>query len=78
MVLNDDVADPQYSAITTLNRFWLYLQYQQKTEMNYECSDVPSLLKKIGYTDEDIALFKKKAQKERKIYTSEILDIDFF
>ena len=31
-----------------------------------------------GYTDEDIALFKKKAQKERKIYTSEILDIDFF
>ena len=37
LVLNDDVADPQYSAITTLNRFWLYLQYQQKTEMNYEC-----------------------------------------
>ena len=24
LVLNDDVADPQYSAITTLNRFWLY------------------------------------------------------
>ena len=46
--------------------------------MNYECSDVPSLLKKIGYTDDDIALFKKIAREERKIYTSEILDTDFF
>lgn len=29
LVLDDDVADPQYSAITTLNRLWVYLQYKK-------------------------------------------------
>ena len=32
LVLDDDVVDPQYSAITTLNRLWVYLQYKKKTD----------------------------------------------
>ena len=78
LVLDDEVADPQYSAITTLNRLWVYLQYKKKTNESYECSDVSSLFKKMGYTPEDIALFRRKAQEERKIYTAEILDTEFF
>ena len=78
LVLDDDDADPQYSAITTLNRFWVYLQYKKMTDKSYECSNVSSLLEKIGYTPEDIALFRRKAQEERKIYTAEILDTEFF
>ena len=77
LVLDDDIADPQYSAITTLNRFWIYLQYKKKTDKSYECSDISSLFKKMGYTEEDIALFRKKAQEERKIYTDDILDTKF-
>lgn len=30
LVLDDDIADPQYSAITTLNRLWIYLQYKKR------------------------------------------------
>jgi hypothetical protein len=78
LVLDDDVVDPQYSAITTLNRLWVYLQYKKKTDRSYECSSVSSLFKKMGYTPEDIDLFRKKAQEERKIYTADILDTEFF
>lgn len=78
LVLDDDMVDPQYSAITTLNRLWVYLQYKQKTNENYECSDVSSLFKKMGYTSEEIVLFRKKVQKEREIYTADILDTEFF
>ena len=34
LVLDDDIEDPQYSAITTLNRLWVYLQYKKKSDMN--------------------------------------------
>lgn len=78
LVLDDDIADPQYSAITTLNRLWIYLQYKEKTDSSYKCSNISSLLKKMGYTPEDITLFRKKAQEERGIYTSDILDTEFF
>lgn len=78
LILDDDIADPQYSAITTLNRLWLYLQYESMTNKNYECNDVSFLLKKIGYTSEDIILLRRKAQEEREIYTSDILDTKFF
>ncbi|MGN0517298.1 MAG: hypothetical protein ACI4II_01075 [Acutalibacteraceae bacterium] len=78
LVLDDDIEDPKYSAITTLNRFWVYLQYKNKVDQGFKCYNVSSLLKKMGYSSEDIALFKKKAQDERKIYTADILDADFF
>ena len=78
LVLDDDIEDPQYSAITTLNRFWIYLQYKKEMDNSYECHNVSSLLKKIGYTSEDIALFRKKIQQERQIYTADILDEEFF
>lgn len=78
LVLEDDIADPQYSAITTLNRFWVYLQYKKETENDYEHSNVSSLFQKMGYTTEDIALFRKKVIEEREIYTNDILDGEFF
>lgn len=78
LVLDDDIADPQYSAITTLNRLWVYLRYKKKTDKDYACNDVSSLFKKMGYTPEDIALFRKKVQEERKIYTAAVLDTEFF
>lgn len=78
LVLDDDIEDPKYSAITTLNRFWVYLRYKNKVDQDSKCYNVSSLLEKMGYSSEDIALFKKKAQDERKIYTADILDADFF
>ena len=77
LVLEDNIEDPQYSAITALNRLWVYLQHKRKTDISCGCDSVSSLLEKLGYTPEDIALFRKKAQEERKIYTADILDIDF-
>ena len=77
LVLDDDIVDPQYSAITTLNRLWIWLQYKKRTDKNYKCNDISSLLDKIGYTTEDMALFRKKAMEERKIYTGDILNIEF-
>lgn len=78
LVLTDDVKDPQYSAITTLNRLWIYLQYKINTNENYECSDISSLFNKMGYTPEDFALFINKLQEEYKIYKGAILDTEFF
>lgn len=77
-VLDDDIVNPQYSAITTLNRFWVYLQYKKNTDKSFECSNVSMFIEKIGYTPEDISLFRKKVQEERKIYTADILDTEFF
>jgi len=77
LVLDDDVADPQYSAITALNRLWVYLQYKKGMNKCYAYNDVSSLLEKMGYSPEDIALFRKKAQEERKIYTADILGTEF-
>ena len=78
LVLYDDIEDPKYSAITALNRLWVYLQYKKSLNKDYEYSTVSSLLEKIGYTTEDIALFKRKIQNEREEYTAEILDTEFF
>ena len=78
LVLTDDVKDPQYSAITTLNRLWIYLQYKINTNENYEWSDISSLFNKMGYTPEDFALFINKLQEEYKIYNGAILDTEFF
>ena len=77
LVLNDDIADPKYSAITTLNRLWVYLEYQRNINKSFECGDVASFLDKIGYTSADIDLFRKKVCEEQKIYTADILDTDF-
>ncbi len=78
MVLDDDIDDPQYSAITTWNRFWVYLQYKHQTDKNFAIRDVPSLLLQCGYTDEDVALFVQKAQEERPIYHGAIFDPESF
>lgn len=78
LVLADGAEDPQYSAITTLNRLWLYLQYQKASGGDLAEVSVPVYLEKIGYTADDIALFRKKAQEERKIYHGQILNADFF
>ena len=78
LVLDDDDVDPQYSAITTLNRFWVYLQYKKAMDTFYQCSNVSSLLEQIGYTKEDIALFREKVRKERSMYAGDILDEEFF
>lgn len=77
MVLCDDITDPQYSAITTLNRFLVYLQYKNIVDKDYKCSDIASALEKIGYTREDISLLKEKAKDEYKIYIGEVLCTEF-
>ena len=77
LVLNDNDEDPQYSAITTLNRFWIYLEYQKKIG-DCECNNVASFLEKIGYSINDIDLFREKVRAERDIYVSDILDTTFF
>ena len=77
MVLDDDPDDPQYSAITTLNRLWVYQQYQNKADKDHPCRDISSLLEKLGYSSEDVALFQKKAREEYKIYAADIFGPDF-
>ena len=47
LVLADDTVDPKYSAITTLNRFWVYLQYKRQSDRDCEYSNIFSLFKKI-------------------------------
>lgn len=75
MVLTDDVVDPHYSGVTTLNRIWVYLQYKKETDKFYngnECKNISTLFPKWGYSTEDIELFRKKVQEERKIYMDRI------
>ena len=78
LVLCDDEEDPQYSAITTMNRLWIYIQYQKKLNKDCEYDSVASLILKSGYSSEDVALFKKKVLEERDIYHGTILDEEFF
>ena len=68
MVLEDDIEDPQYSAIIAVNRLWTYLQYKQMTD---------ALLSKLGYA-QDVDLLRQKAREERKIYHGTILETGFF
>ncbi len=77
-VLTDDLDDPQYSAITAINRLWIYLQYKKATDGNFEHNQVSTMLLSMGYTNDDIALLKNMAQKERNIYIGDILDTEFF
>ncbi len=78
LVLTDDEAGPQYSAITALNRLWLYLQLRNGTDPNHACANVASLLTELGYDPEEIALLRQKARAERPIYIGAILDEGFF
>lgn len=77
LVLDDDNIDPEYSAITALNRLWVYLQYKKHTEKDYDYGEVSSFLIKSGYLMDDIDTLKEKVQEERKVNLSEILDKQF-
>lgn len=77
LVLTDDTADPQYSAITALNRLWVYLEYQKNTNTKFECCNITSFLEKMNYTSEDIDLFRQKVHREQEIYTGDRLDTYF-
>ena len=78
LVLCDDLDDPQYSAITAINRLWIYLQYKRATEENFAHDKVSTMILSMGYTQDDIALLRTMAQKERDIYVGKILDTEFF
>ena len=77
MVLEDDIEDPQYSAIIAVNRLWTYLQYKQMTDEEFATKDVETLLSKLGYA-QDVDLLRQKAREERKIYHGTILETGFF
>lgn len=77
MVLEDDIEDPQYSAIIAVNRLWTYLQYKQMTDEEFATKDVEALLSKLGYA-QDVDLLRQKAREERKIYHGMILETGFF
>ena len=78
LVLYDNSEDPQYSAITTLNRFWVLLQLKrQRQGEEFENRNVSSLIEDAGYTSKDIELFRKKAREELDTYTADVFDMDF-
>lgn len=76
-VLADDEKDPEYSAITTLNRLYIYMEFQKKTDQ-YDCDSVRTLFAKMGYSKDAYELFRSKAKKEYPMYSSEIYDKSFF
>ena len=76
-MLYDRMEDPQHSAITTFNRFWVYIQFKKATDEAYQQIHVSDLLSMSGYSSEDIALFQKKIQDERPIYHGAIFDNEF-
>lgn len=76
-VLNDDPEDPQYSAISTLNRLWTYCRYMELKGDKFACDGISALLDKLGYASKDIDLFREKCISEKNIYRSEILDSRF-
>ena len=78
LVLFDDEEDPQYSAITTMNRFWVYIQYQKNLNKDYACDSVASLIRQCGYPAEELERFRKKVLEERPVYHGPILDDEFF
>ncbi len=76
-VLQDDSDEPLYSAITTLNRLWLYMQYRQKTDDYFDCYDLESLLTRLGLWEESADILKKKALEGNEYYTGDILCEEF-
>ena len=74
LVLCDDNNDPQYSAITALNRLWVYLQYkQQSQEEGFDKKDLFSLIEDAGYPEKVIEIIKQKARDELEAYTGDVL-----
>ena len=76
-VLSDDEKNPVYSAITTLNRLHLYIEFQKITG-EQGCDSVQSLFRQMGYSERTYETFRTKAKEEYAIYSSEIYDASFF
>ena len=76
-VLSDDEKNPAYSAITTLNRLYLYIEFQKITG-EQGCGCIQSLFRQMGYSEKAYEAFRAKAKEEYAIYSSEIYDTSFF
>lgn len=64
--LSDSDTDPQYSAITTLERLRLYLEYTR--DCPADDKDVYEYLSECGYCDADIERFKHLCLDEKERY----------
>ena len=76
-VLADDEKDPKYSAITTLNRLYIYMEFKKRTD-KFDCDNIQTLFTRIGYSKNAYELFRLMAEKEYPMYSSEIYDKSFF
>ena len=68
LVLKDDTVDPNYSAITALNRLYIYIQYKRQEDGTFQCQNVSSFMSEMGYSETDLILFGNKVRKEKDVY----------
>lgn len=77
-VLDDNEEEPEYSAITTINRFWAYIQCEKQIDQSFPFNCVADFLRnKSCCSEEDIALLFKKARIEASIYHGVIYNTEF-
>lgn len=78
LVLKDDTVDPNYSAITALNRLYIYIQYKRQEDGTFQCQNVSSFMSEMGYSETDLILFGNKVRKEKDVYWADVYDTEFF
>ena len=77
-VPDDDEHDPQFSAITAIERFWAYIRCEEQIDKAFPYRSVAELLRgRSCCTEDDIVRLFRKTRAERPHYHGEIDDAAF-
>lgn len=71
LVLNDNLDDPEYSAVTCCNRIITLIKVKEVYKEEFK--SIENYLEDIGYNKEDIKIFIESRDKESEYYHGEIL-----
>ena len=77
LVLSDDDTDPSYSAVTALNRLWVYLQLDRQRSGDSPEKTADAMIREAGFSAEDAERILQKARREVPEYHGEIFDREF-
>ncbi|MBQ4289858.1 MAG: hypothetical protein II719_01550 [Clostridia bacterium] len=77
LVLSDDDRDPSYSAVTALNRLFVYLQLERQRSGDSLEKTAGAMIREAGFSAEDADRILQKARREYPEYHGEIFDQDF-
>ena len=65
-VMSDNILDPEYSAVTCVNRIIRLIQSYEGYKEKYK--SIEQYLDDLGYSEEDIDIFMTSREKEMKYY----------